>query len=406
MGKDDKAVHMRYRIETERADLFDTSIVITMVVRINADVPFDRFEQSFARACSLHEVLNTRVEIEPSGEAYYVSCDAPHSSFGETELSLNELVIDNERRRFLIEEGEFIRGFKSPDGLVFMMHHLGGDGKSLLYFIETFMRCLNGEKCAPVPFRDLTLDNLPKESRLSLVYGLLLKIWNGKWRKEKRIFGFEDMDGAYQAFWQKHKSVVGVRRYGHEELDALMSKARNAGVTLTSYLIADMVRDMDVKVDVGLAVDGRTDGNRSMGNQATGISLQYRYNKQMSLEDNARKIQRLMKHKLADKKRMYLVLHFMGKLDPSLVDALNLEHAGYFTSGSSASVAEYLGYGSRSKDLSITNLTRADIPLEYGRFKIDELVFVPPVVSYGKNIIGIVTAGSVMNVTTHYLSRD
>ena len=397
---------MRYRIETERTDLFDPSIVITMALRINEDVPADTLRYAFDRACSLHEVLNSRVEIEPSGEAYYVTCDNPRNTFSETELTLSGLINDNEKRRFRIEEGEFIRGFKTDEGIIFMMHHLGGDGKSLLYFIETFMRCLNGEKCGRVPFRNLTLDNLPEESRLSHMHEWLLRIWNGRWKREKRVFGFSDMDAAYREFWQRHDSVVDIKRYEKTELESLISEAKNAGVTLTSYLIAGMLRDKVHKADIGLAVDGRTDDNRSMGNQATGISLQYRYNKKISLEDNARNIQRLMKRKLADRKRLYLVLQFMGRLDPALVDALNLEHAGYFSSRTSGTVAGYLGYGSKVKDLSITNLTRADIPLEYGRFKIEELLFVPPVVSYGRNVTGIVTVGSVMNVVTHRLAYN
>ena len=145
----------------------------------------------------------------------------------------------------------------------------------------------------------------------------------------------------------------------------------------------------------------KTYGNRSMGNQATGISFQYRYNKSVSFEENARKIQKLMKRKLEDKRRLYLVLLFMGKLDPTLVDALSLEHAGYFSSNLSKKVAELLGYGSKVKDISLTNLTRVDIPTVYGDHKIEELVFVPPVVSYGKNIIGIVTANDVMNIAVH-----
>ena len=52
---------MRYRIETERTDLFDPSIVITMALRINEDVPADTLRYAFDRACSLHEVLNSRL---------------------------------------------------------------------------------------------------------------------------------------------------------------------------------------------------------------------------------------------------------------------------------------------------------------------------------------------------------
>ena len=140
---------------------------------------------------------------------------------------------------------------------------------------------------------------------------------------------------------------------------------------------------------------GREDGNRSLGNQATGISVQYRY------RTNRREVHRRMLKKLSDERYLYFVLQFMGKLDPTLKDAMNMERSGYFTSAVSSKVAGLLGYGDKVRDISITNLTKADIPLKYGRYSIEDIVFVPPVVSYGKNIIGIVTAGDVMNIARH-----
>lgn len=403
MGKDDKEIHMRHKIETERADLFDTCMIISMLVRINIDVPYGKLQEAFTKACLLHEVLNSKVVIEPSGEAFYKSCEEQHNSFTETDLTFTELINSNEGKRFRLEEGEFIRGFRSPDGLVFMMHHLGGDGKSLLYFIETFMRCLNGEECSYVPFRNLTVDNIPEESELSGPYELLLKYWNKKWKKEKRVFTFDDMDAAYKCYWKDRKTETLIDRYEKKDLELLLGKAKEAGVTLTSYLITDMIKESGKESDVGLAVDGRTDSNRSMGNQATGIAFKYKYNDKITFAENAIKIQNLMKRKLTEKKRFYLVLLFMGKLDPTLVDSLSLEHAGYFSGKTSNKVAELLGYGSKVKDISLTNLTRADIPVEYGPYKITEITFVPPVVSYGKNIIGIVTANDTMTIARHYI---
>ena len=90
----------------------------------------------------------------------------------------------------------------------------------------------------------------------------------------------------------------------------------------------------------------------------------------------------------------------MGMMDSTLKDSLNLEHAGYFHSKTSSKVAELLGYGKKVKDLSITNLTRADIPLTYGDYTIKEIAFIPPIVSYAKHVIGIVTTGDVMTVAT------
>ena len=396
-----KEILMRARIETERVDLFDVNVMITMNVRINKEIPFDVLSAAFEKACKVHEVLNSKIVIEASGEAFYVENASPQNSFAKTPLGLAELIGENEKRRFRLEDGEFLRGFLSPDGLVFMMHHLGGDGKSLLYFIETFMRCLAGEECSPVSFRNLTLENLPAKSKLPFFYVPLIRSWNREWQKEKKIFGFQEMDEAYADFWKDHQTEISIERYGENELSYLLTRAKESGVSLTAWLITNMIKDGKKAMDVGLAVDGRTDQNRSMGNQATGISVQYKYQKGKSFEKNAKAVHGLMQKKLSDDRYRFFVLQFMGRLDDTLKDSLNLEHAGYFHGKTSAKLAELLGYGDKVRDLSITNLTRADIPLKYGEYEIKEMVFIPPVVSYAKNVIGIITTGNAMYVTRH-----
>ncbi len=392
---------MRYRIDTERADLFDVNIVITMKVNLDRDADPSEMKAAFDKACTFHEVLQSKVIIEPSGEAYYVDNSVQRNTFSQTELTLEELIRNNERKRFRIEEGEFIRAFYSPEGLIFMMHHLGGDGKSLLYFIETFMKCLAGMQCEKLPLKKLSVDNLPGKGKIPIFYSLLVRIWNGKWSKCRRVFDFGDMDAAYTDFWSRHRTKVEIIKYNKDELDSLLKSSKDAGSSLTAYLIADMIKDSPKKMDVGLAVDGRTDGNRSMGNQATGISVKYRYARNKKIGENAQNIHSLMRKKLSDAGYRFFVLAFMGRLDPTLKDALNMEYSGYFSNIVSKRVAGLLGYGKVAKDLSITNLTRADIPVSYRGYSIREITFIPPVVSYARNVIGIITVGEVMNIARH-----
>lgn len=392
---------MKARIETERVDLFDVNMMITMNVRIDREVAFDALQDAFDKACGFHEVLNSKIVIETSGEAFYVDNETPQNSFAQTPLSLADLISENEKRRFRLEDGEFLRGFVSPDGLVFMMHHLGGDGKSLLYFIETFFRCLAGEECVYAPFRNLNLGNLPAKCELPFFYEWMIKSWNRKWQSEKKVFGFREMDEAYAKFWKDHKTVTTIERYGENELSYSLTRAKESGVSLTSWLITNMIKDSKKKMDIGLAVDGRSDQNKSMGNQATGISVQYRYRKKKPFEANAKAVHALMQKKLSDDRYRFFVLQFMGKLDDTLKDSLNLERTGCFHGEMSSKLAQLLGYGNKVRDLSITNLTRVDIPLQYGNIGITDVIFIPPVVSYAKNVIGIVTAGNVMYVTRH-----
>ena len=396
---------MRYRINTERVELFDVNVLIVMQVHLKNPVAFNDLSSAFYEACSCHEILNSRVVIEDSGEAFYVDCSEPQNSISVTDRSLKEILASDEKIRFRIEDGEYIRAYASSDKIIFLMHHLGGDGKSLLYFIETFMKCLTGTKCDRVPFCHATLDSIPRGGKLPFYYNALIRIWNRRWVKQRRVFTYADMNDSYEAFWNRKNTRVEIRKYEKDELERLLKSAKDAGVSLTSYLITKMTREAGRRVDVGLAADARTDGNKCMGNQVTGTSITIDYDEDRSFGENAKKVQELLRKKLENDKRKFLALSFMGRLDPTLRDALNLERAGYYHSEFTSKVAEYLGFGSKIRDISITNLTRADIPLVYGEHEIEDIVFIPPVVSYAKNVIGIVTTGDVMTVTRHIYDK-
>ena len=48
---------------------------------------------------------------------------------------------------------------------------------------------------------------------------------------------------------------------------------------------------------------------------------------------------------------------------------------------------------------------KSDIRTEFGKVRISDIAFVPPVVSYGKNIIGIITVNDTMIVTHHTMEE-
>lgn len=392
---------MRYKIETERENLFDVNMVIAMRVRIEGKPDLEQLAAAFRNAVAAYEILNSRVVIEENGDAYYVDCAEPASSFTPSEMSFEELINANENVRFKIEKGEYVRGFKTPDGLVFLMHHLGGDGKSLLYFIEAFMSILAGEEPRTVPFANLRPEDLPEDSRLPFLYDLFVKSWNRKWLKNRRVFGFGDMDKAFSDFWKTHKTRTVIEEYSKERLDDLLARSKEAGCSLTAYLVALWTKDIPHKADVGFAVDGRLDDAKNMGNFATGIHINYRYDARKSIGDNACRIGILMKRKLSDPRYRYSVLHLIGGFDPTLIDTLSLEAACAYHTKTTARFADIMNYGKKKKDLSITNLMRADIRTDYGNFRIRDIAFVPPVVSYGKHLIGIITIDDKMIVTRH-----
>ena len=424
--------------ETERQDLFDVSIVIAMRFHISGNVTESAIRIAFENAVRSHEILSTKVVIDAEGKAYYEKPEKENSANKLTDSdsasSSNKIFFEvndwqsiihrEEKKRFKIEEGEFIRGFiyesgsdESGEGasILFMMHHLGGDGKSLVYFIETFMKCLAEEGTKDVlEMRTIPAGDISDKALKDRVGPLALvpKIYNKKWLKEmdskeeagknaKRVFTFSDLDEAYDEYWKDRESEIKEYVIAPETMTNVLEKCKEWKIGFTAYFTTAFLRRMARKLDVGYAVDAREDGNKSMGNQATGISIKYAYNYDKSFRKNAEKVQSLMSNKLEDDGARYFILPFMAAFEPTLVDAINLEHAGAFRSKTSKSLANMLGYGKKTKDLSITNLTKLDIPDTYGSLKLDYFSFIPPVVSYGRNIIGLSTLGDCTVLTIH-----
>lgn len=154
-------------------------------------------------------------------------------------------------------------------------------------------------------------------------------------------------------------------------------------------------------MDVGYATDYRRDQNRSMGNQASGISIRYKYDPSKSILENAKEIQKKLDRKLKEQEKGSYILSFVSGFKPTLTDAVNLEHTGMFHNPVSYSLARLMGYVGKTKDYSITNLTVADIPVRYGEYEIVQMLFAGPVVSYGKRIISVVTCNGKTVITRH-----
>ena len=63
----------------------------------------------------------------------------------------------------------------------------------------------------------------------------------------------------------------------------------------------------------------------------------------------------------------------------------------------------YIGDGGR--DLGITNLNKIDIPNRCDKLIVEDILFIPPKVSYTKNVIGISTYNHRLTVCYHKMEN-
>ena len=389
---------MIHEIYYERDELFDVNMIITFRIDITGRPTYDKVEQAFYKAIGINEILLTKVNIEADGRAFYSDNDESGSWIRLVDEDLKNIRQREEKKRFLIEKGEYLRVFvrenSGDTSILFMMHHLAGDGKSLLYFIEDFMTFLSGGTKEYKKIRTVeTKENIDAISRSIVRYHN--KKWNGK------VFEFDDRAQSYQSYWSNKSSVIETKIIEEKELKDILNNCHEAGIKFTAYLTATLISEEKNKMHIGYAVDYRHDNNRSMGNQASGVSIKYKYVPSISLMENARRIQNKLDKKLKEHEKGSYVLSFVGGINPTLRDAVNLEHVGYYHNKVSYRLAKIMGYVGKIKDYSITNLTFADIPVKYGEYEIKNMMFVAPVVSYGKRIISVVTCNGRTVITRH-----
>ena len=377
-------------IRTERADLYDVNMIIVMRIRIEGSI--NNAEEAFSKAVSNNEVLNTKVVIEEDGRAFYEPNNTPRSFIMRTDKNLDKVRQQQEKIRFRLEEGEFIRAYINNGEILFLMHHLGGDGKSLSYFIEDFLTAASGEELTYKPMHEVELPVTSAGIKGKFFAHLLNRGWTD------RTYTWDDQDKAYGQYWAGRTTVIEEKE---EDLSSTLNMLHDEKIGYTAYLIAGYLHDMDKKADVGIAVDARQKGDRSMGNLATGISFKYRYDKRKDRLGNAKAIHKLIHGKLASPYKKYFILNFMPMMRRSLTDAINLVHAGTESDPAAVKAAKALGYLDDTKDLSVTNLTSLDIRTDYNGFRLVRLSFTGPVVSYGKNIVSCCTLNNVTVTTRH-----
>lgn len=135
-----------------------------------------------------------------------------------------------------------------------------------------------------------------------------------------------------------------------------------------------------------------------MGNYATGISIPYCYDNNLSFDDNAVKVHKVVYDKI-NKKDKYFLMQFMNGLSQTLIDATYFSVFDSYKNKSAQMTANMFGYCNNPQGISITNLTNVPIATNYGPYQLSNYLCLPPLVPNTKIIFGVSTFDERMNIT-------
>lgn len=259
---------MNSYITTERVDLFEPNIAIAMVFTIRGNPSEESIRNAFVTAMQANEILKSRIVMDKYGAAWYEKSNIIANTITVSNDSWENILKEQEKVCFSIEKGELLRIFLMQEEnswrILLLAHHLAGDGKSLVYFIEDAMNALNEKKLNYKEIGLLPPEDLPAGSSMPLIPKMYAKWLNQKWEKTKKIFTIDDYKKMHKMYWENHNTIVFTERFSAEELLNLKKSSKNIDVKLTSYITTAFCELMSVRVTAGFAVDGRLHKNRCM----------------------------------------------------------------------------------------------------------------------------------------------
>ncbi|MFD1174793.1 hypothetical protein ACFQ3W_00520 [Paenibacillus puldeungensis] len=398
---------MSKQIITERTNLFEPNVYIGMYVEIDGRPPVKLLKEAIQKAFRRNELTMSKVIIDQMGRAYYQKLEQSGCKVIITDREWKKIFEENEKHPFAIKHGELMRVFVKEDGSIFFMaHHLVGDGKSIIVLLQDALKLLTGNEVQYKPANMVTEDFLHKKAKLNFMMRRYISHLNTVWKREGQYYSWDVYDAIHKKYWGGHTSNILTHTFSKLETDRIKEMARAAKVTVNSYLISSILFANKGVNEVGIAIDIR-ENDHSMSNQVSGIAIPCTYVTRSKIQDNAKAIHKKISKMLNSPAKKYFVLLFLAELCPTLIDAVLLAAHGQTQNKTAKKVAYALGYkGKKKRDLGVSNLGVINIQSDYGKYKINNITFVPPSVSYAEHIMGISTINERITITYHGMKED
>ncbi len=398
---------MNRQMILERTNLFEPNVYIGVYVELDGNPSAELVKSAIQKAFQKNELTMSKVVLDKEGQAYYQKLEQSGCKVIITESDWKSIIVENEKRPFDIKCGELMRVFVNENGNFFLMaHHLVGDGRSIITFLQDALMILGKNEILYKPAKILTKDFLQTKTELSFFTRKYIGYLNKGWEKEMHHYSWEDYDAIHKRYWDRHMSNILTHTFNQKETEHIKKMAKVFHVTVNSYLISMILcvrKDFNV---VGIPVNIRED-DKSMSNQVSGIAINMKHIKRKKLNETTKTIHAKIQKKLNSSIQKYYVLLFMSELYPTLIDAVLLAAHGQTSSKRAEKLAYTLGYkGVKKRNLGVSNLGVIEMQSKYGKYKVNNVVFIPPSISYTQNIIGVSTVNEKLTITYHGMKSD
>ena len=393
----------RIKLMAERFFLFDPSIYMNVIFTIDGLVPVEKIRDAIEKTYTQNQTTMSKAVLDEKGNLFLEEMGHTGCHTYVDDRDWQEIRREQERIPFRIDEGEFLRAFITPrencTDVYLMAHHMMADGSGLLILVDDIMNNLAGFEVAYKPTEVMRRKDVIRKGDLSLKDRILLRLLNRLWAKEKRIFTWKDYYRIHETYWKDKSTYFEMTTIENEELNALKQECKNLGITVNSYLVAKIMQNYPQDHVIGVPVSLRGSSN-SVSNMITSLMLEYQYDENKSLSENAVRAHQILREGIASEPKKYHIPQFVAILDPTLMDAAVAHFVLDFDNEAARKASYVIGYTSNlGTDVGITNLGVLDVKTQYGDYRITNMIGIPPHVSATRRVVSIYTYNGKMTIT-------
>ncbi|MBQ8040775.1 MAG: hypothetical protein IJ274_13085 [Lachnospiraceae bacterium] len=380
----------------ERTFLFDPNIYMAVIMTLEGEVKAEELCEAVKKAYTQNDMTMSKAVLDENGTFYREEMDKTGCKVFIDQRSWQEIMYENERKTFRVDEGELVRTFIIPKGdvteIFFMVHHITCDGNGIFLFAEDVFNNLQGKEVAYRNSTVMTKEGVIKKGNLNFLEKAGLKSLSQKWCDEgKEVFNFDMYYKIHKDFWKEQKTEIEFTEIKGSELEEIKAVCKKLGVTVNSYMVTKYMQDYTGRQKLAIPTSIRGD-NRSISCMVSSVIAYAEYDADASFEENLVKINKILTKEIKNIRSVYYIPQFISLSEGTLIDASYVQHFVGYESERADRMRQILGlYGKDRTRLGVTNLGVLSIPTEYGKFKITNIIPVAPCVATSEKVVTVST---------------
>jgi|GEM_PF-3521523 len=405
------------KINTERPHIYSPDIHVGITATINKYMDTSSILKSLKYVQERHPLLKSTIYFDKDNTAYYnleKAQDIRPIIEDDSNIPWYRWIIETNAAPFDVTNDTMLRFHVSRNKhttcFIALGHHMLGDGLSYAYFMRDFLCALDNnldnQVLEPTIIKDETC--LPKRGHLKLLSKLYAKKLNNDFKKNAKIFNFNDYKKVYQKYRYDSNPAIAHLALSSKETKKIITNCKNNKVTVNEAITSAFLyarNQCGIPTDrLGLSCNIRNEltqnPKESMGNYVSGFIINTKYETSIPFWENAKSIGRCINTKLKDPKQRYIASAFINALDDSLIDSINYIGVDGYKNEASKKLLAILTAGSLGEGTAISNLGKLSISAK--SFEVIDFYFVPPLFTPHDFVVGVITTNNILTITVRY----